>query len=370
MPEEFTLSDKNLIAGLIAVAIAVWLFSGELGGPALVAQEAGGQASAGRESAEAPLVRGVESQADERRLYLEVRAQTRANRIVQVRSEVQGRVEAVPGEKGTRVEAGDLLCRIAVDTREADLAQARADLKSAELEYQGIQDLKSRGLQSEINVARAEASLAAARARVKQTELSLEKTRIVAPFDGIVDQQPVEVGDYLSVGQPCVTLMEVEPLLVTGQVAERNIGKVALGNEVSISLITGAEMTGTVTFIGRAPESTTRTYPVEVTVPQPGDNVRAGLSADMRLPIGSELAHRISPASLVLNDDGTIGVRIVDANDTVRFKPVQVVSEGPEGVWVKGLPERVRLITVGQEEVFHGQVVRVDLTPLTSVVSN
>ncbi|MDZ7684599.1 MAG: hypothetical protein U5O39_06000 [Gammaproteobacteria bacterium] len=71
----------------------------------------------------------------------------------------------------------------------------------------------------------------------------------------------------------------------------------------------------------------------------------------MRVPIGREPAHLISPASMVLNDEGVMGVRIVDDNDTVRFKPIKVVSESPDGVWVSGLPERVRLITVGQEEV-------------------
>ncbi|MDZ7684601.1 MAG: hypothetical protein U5O39_06010 [Gammaproteobacteria bacterium] len=189
------MSDKRLLAGLMAISIAIWLISGEFGGSAVVAQE--GNEATDSAAKEVPLVRGVESLADEKRTYLRVRAQTRANRTVEVRSEVQGRVEAIPGEKGTRVEADDLLCEIAVDTREADLSEARADLKSAQLEYAGLQDLKKRGLQSDINVAKAEAALERARARVKRAELALEKTRIVAPFGGVVDQQPVELGDYL-----------------------------------------------------------------------------------------------------------------------------------------------------------------------------
>jgi multidrug efflux system membrane fusion protein len=72
----------------------------------------------------------------------------------------------------------------------------------------------------------------------------------------------------------------------------------------------------------------------------------------------------------VLNDAGTIGVRIVDAENKVRFMPVRIVSEGTGGVWVNGLPERVWLITVGQEEVFDGQVVRLDLSPLAAIVSS
>ena len=135
-----------------------------------------------------------------------------------------------------------------------------------------------------------------------------------------------------------------------------------------MELITGESLQGKVSFIGRAPDDATRTYPVEVTVPSPGSGLRAGLSAEMRVPVGRELAHLISPASLVLSDDGIVGVRIVDAADTVRFRAVDIVSESPDGVWVKGLPNRVKLITIGQEDVFEGQVVRIDLTPLTAVV--
>lgn len=360
------MSNKNLIAVLIAVAMGFWLLSGELGSSGLGAQE--------RENTtptnQIPLVRGVESTARPRTEYLEVRAQTRANRVVQVRAEVSGRVEAIPAIKGTRVKAGDLLCKIAVDTRETDLDQARADLKSAQLEYSGLLDMQRRGLQSEINVAKARAALEASRARAKRAELALKKTHIVAPFDSIVDTQPVEVGDFLSTGQVCVTLMEIKPMLVVGQVAEKAIGQIKLGDQVEVSLITGDTMTGKVSFIGRAPDATTRTYPIEVTVPDPGENIRAGLTAQMKVPVGQKSAHLISPASMVLNDAGVIGVRIVDDSDIVHFKPVKVVSEGPNGVWVDGLPEHVRLITVGQEDVFDGQKVKLDLSPLQSVVSS
>ncbi len=360
------MSDKSLIASLIAIGIAAWLLSGSFGGSTVGAAE-GGPAAV---SNELPLVRGVESVADTRGLFLEVRAQTRANRVVSIRSEVAGRVEALPGIKGSVVNQGDLLCRIAVDTRQADLDEARAELKSAQLEYDGVLDLQRRGLQSDINVARASAALEGAKARASRAALALQKTQIVAPFSGIVDEQPVEIGDYLGAGQVCVVLMEVDPMLVVGQVAEKNIASVNLGDQVDVELLTGAHLAGEVTFIGRAPDMTTRTYPVEVTVAQPGSALRAGLTAVMKLPLGKELAHLISPASLVLNDAGQVGVRIVDSADTVRFMPVKIVSEGTAGVWINGLPDRVRLITVGQEDVFDGEVVRIDLSPLSAVVSS
>lgn len=358
------MSNKNIIAFFIAVAMGIWLFSGELESNIAIADEASDAIQG--DGTELAYIRAVRSEADLRELYLEVSGQTQANRIVQVKSEVTGRVEAIPGLKGTRVEAGDLLCKIAVDTRQSDLDQAKADLKSAQLEYDGMVDLKTRGLQSEILLARAAADLEGSRANAKRAELALVKTMIVAPFNGVVETQAVEVGDFLNVGQNCVTLMEIDPVLVVGQVAEKSINAVSLGGKVEITLITGESLVGSVSFIAQSPDLATRTYPVEVTVANPNNSIRAGLTAQMSVPVGQEAAHKISPASLVLNDAGTVGVKIVDDANVVHFKAVKILSETPEGIWVHGLPGRINLITVGHEEVFEGQLVKIDMSPLGS----
>jgi membrane fusion protein, multidrug efflux system len=362
-------SNRSLIALFFALGMAVWLFSGDLARNKVTADEDSIVENKVSET-EVQLVRGIRSTATSQDLFLDVRGQTNANRIVQVKSEVSGIIEEVPGEKGKRVKAGDLLCQIAIDSRRSDLAEALANLKSTQLEYDGIRDLNQRGLQSEIILAKAKATLEQSRAKAKRAELALQKTRIVAPFDGIVEKQPVEAGHFLSPGATCVTLIEIDPILVTGQVAERNIAGIHLGDEVEVNLITGETYTAAVSFIGRSPDTNTRTYPIEVTIENPAASIRAGLTSTMRVPVGMEIAHLISPASLVLDDGGVVGVRIVDGENIVHFKSVKIVSEDADGIWVTGLPEVINLITVGQEEVFEGQVVKIDLTPLISIVES
>ncbi|MFT7685943.1 MAG: multidrug efflux system membrane fusion protein [Candidatus Azotimanducaceae bacterium] len=366
MPEGDVLSNKNLIAVFIAFVMAVWLFSGELTSNIAIADEA----SSSSDVAEITHVRARESAAELRQLNLSVSGQTKANRIVAVKAEISGRIVEIPGLRGTHVKAGDLLCKIAVDSRLTDFNQARAELKSAKLEFDGIEDLNKRGLQSDINVAKAEAALAASRASAKRAELSLSKTNLVAPFDGVVESQSVEIGDYLNVGQQCVSLLEIDPILVVGQVAEKSIGHIVQGGLVDVKLITGEAFQGLVSFIARAPNTVTRTYTVEVTVKDPGEHIRAGLTAEMFVPMGKQSAHLISSASLVLDDDGVMGVRIVDANNIVHFKKVSILSEDVRGVWVDGLPNNVNIITVGHEEVFKGQTVKIDLSPLGSFVAS
>lgn len=358
--------NKGVIAGSIALVMVGWVLSGELVPNIVIADE--GDRAAKKERVRT--VRGMESVAEQRQQVLAVRGQTQVNRMVRVKSEVSGRIETLPAVKGHQVKAGDLLCQIAVDTRQSELNEARALLTSAKLEYDGVLDLKRRGLQSEINVARANASLETAKARAQQAELTLQKTRILAPFDGVIDTQPVEVGDYLKVGDVCVGLMEIDPMLVVGQISEKSIGLAALGDKVSGMLITGQNFIGEVSFIGRAPDAATRTFPIEVTVRGAGPGMRSGMTAEMQVPIGIDAAHLISPASLVLNDIGNVGVRIVDNASVVRFYEVKIISEEADGVWVTGLPPQIRIITVGQEEVFDGQTVNVDLTPLAAIANS
>jgi len=346
----------------------LWLLSGDLTSTALTAAESPAAANAADQAA--PTVRGIRSVASQKTTELSVRGVTQANRVVSVKAEIAGKIESLPAVKGTRVEKGDVLCKIAVDTREIELNEAKAQLTTAQLEYNGIVDLGKSGLQSDINIAQAKATLETSRAAVRRAELNLQKTTITAPFAGIVNAQPVEEGDFMSAGTTCVTLVEIDPLLVTGQVAERNIGAVNLGDEVEISLITGESLTGMLSFIATSPDPSTRAYPVEVTVSNPDSSIRAGLTSTLKVPLARQLAHLVSPGYFVLSDEGSIGLRTVDSSDHVRFVPINIIAESVAGVWVTGLPQTALIITVGQEEVFNGQLVKLDLTPLTSIVSN
>lgn len=357
------MSNKHLFVVIIVVAMVLWVLSGSLRDT----ETSLDNTDTAREE-RALLVRGERSLAQNTTLYLDVRGQTQANRTVQVKAEISGKIVELPGEKGKWVKAGEPLCKIAIDARQNEYEEAKAQVRSAQLEYDGVANLKSKGLQSEVLLAKAEAVLEQSKTRARQTELALQKTSIVAPFNAVVQHQPVEIGDFLSPGSTCVSVIEIDPILVVGQVAEKNISSIYLDDTVEIELITGESYEGKITYIGNAPDATTRTFPVEVTVSNPGGSIRAGITTNMRVPIGREWVHRMSPASLVLDDLGKVGIKIVDTDNRVRFVEVDIVNESPDGVLVKGLEEDITYITVGQEETYDGQLVELDLTPLTNDV--
>jgi multidrug efflux system membrane fusion protein len=104
-------------------------------------------------------------------------------------------------------------------------------------------------------------------------------------------------------------------------------------------------------------DPSTRTFKVELAVPNPDNTIRAGLTSDIHLYADVVQVHTLSAGLLSLADDGTIGVKIVDNTDAVRFYPVEIAGSSPEGTHVTGLPNSIRLITVGQGFVTAGQKV-------------
>lgn len=305
-------------------------------------------------------VRARRVQADTFTQSVSVRGRTQAVRHVDVRAETAGRVVATPVARGARVEAGDVLCEIAVDNREADLLEALSRREQARLEYEGGQDLQRRNLQSQISVAQLKAAYDAASAAVSRAELALARTRVTAPFAGIMESRAVEVGDYMDMGGQCATLLDDQPMLLVALVPEQDVGKLRPGSEVTGTLVTGERVQGKLTYISRVADNISRSYRIEVEL-QPGTAIRQGISTEVLITANDTRAHLVPPSSLTMDDEGMVGVKTLDRDNRVEFHRVRIVGESTRldspGFWVSGLPEEVTLITLGQELVFPGQQV-------------
>jgi multidrug efflux system membrane fusion protein len=113
----------------------------------------------------------------------------------------------------------------------------------------------------------------------------------------------------------------------------------------------------------------TRTFAVELEVPNPDGTLPAGVTAEIQITGGTAMAHKISPSLLSLETDGTIGVKTLDDQDQVVFHPVEIARSQTDGIWVTGLPETARIITVGQGYVLAGQMVEPSDTRATTTVA-
>ena len=350
---------KLLLAGIVLVAALAWLLSGILGDdqPDDRSSLAAQRDVAGLQ--ENMVVRVRTSRASQQSRTMTLRGRTRTRHAVTVRAETAGRVDNRPVDIGAQVFSGDVLCQVEINDRELRVREAGDAVDLATLEYEGMKTLREQGLQQEIAVARAKAQLSSARRQLLASELELSKTAVVAPFSGFVEETHAEVGDYLQMGSPCATILDLDPIYVEAAVTEQQYPQLRLGSEVGIRMPTGSTAVGSLTFVGKQSADETRTYPIEVTVPNPEFSISSGLSAELEVSLNAQLAHKVGMSYVVLDSSGEMGVRAVDDRQRVLFYEIDVVREDPDGLWVSGLPEEVTLITVGQEFVSAGQRVQI-----------
>jgi len=346
------IQSSIVLAIAIGAIIVFWMASGSIGG-----RHQGGDA--GHEAAEdtTPVasVRVTTVTAQQRDASLTIRGQTQALRKVTLRAETQGTIAEVPIERGMHVNEGDVICQLAVNDREARLAQAQALLAQREAEYTAAQELGERGYRSDIQRAAALADRDLARATLEAAQAEFDRTRIRAPFDGILDERDVNVGDYMSPGAPCGVVVDQDPFLIVGQVSERDVGKLTVGAPGVGRLIDGTTVEGHIRFIGTVADPATRTFRVELEVSNEDGMLRDGVTSDIVVPVRSVEAHHISSSIISLADTGEVGVKTIDDDNIVHFMPVEIVEDTGDGFWVRGLPHTARVIVVGQEFVIEGE---------------
>lgn len=346
-------------ASVVAIAIVLWIGSGFLRdeSPALPQSVALKNLALQAQNEDRPLtsVRVSTSYASDQDRSIRVRGQTQPERSVEVQAQISGLVQARPANRGDRVRTGDLLCEITVEDRNANLKEAAAVLSQAELEYQGVMKLVDKGLQSDAGIAAAEARVAAAQAVVQRRLLEKSKLKIKAPFSGVIEEVHMEIGQFVTPGSVCATLVDLDPMLLVGEVSEHQIAGLKPKLPVTARLSDGRSILGEVRFVSQLANRGTRTYSLEAELPNIDGSIKGGLTAAIDIVTGSNKAHRISAALLVLDDEGNTGVRTVSEAGVVVFYQVDLISESSDGVWVAGLPEVVDLIVVGQQTVVAGE---------------
>ena len=349
-------STSVLMACGLALAVVGWMATG-LGGTGAADGASTAVAQADSASARAPRVAVARSQARTITREIVVSARTEPNRVVELRAETDGRVIRLGAERGATVAAGETLVGLDVRDREARRDEARALIEYAELQLDAARKLKRDQFVSDTQMAELISRVAAARSALSSVELEIENTRIAAPFDAVVQDRYVELGDYVSAGDEVAVLVDTDPLLVVGDVAERHVQSLAVGKR-GTALIRGASpVEGTVRYLAPVADEGTRTFRIELAIPNEGGALRGGLSAELKLAAGDVTVHAISSALLALDDDGTVGIKAVDATNRVRFYPVEIVSSAADSLLVAGLPHELDLITVGQGYVRPGDLV-------------
>jgi len=306
-------------------------------------------------------------------------------------SEAQARV---PAADATLVQA-----RASIAETEARVAEARALLTEAEINQAAAAQLSEGGFASESRVANAQAALQSARAGLLSAEAAVQGTAatiigaeagvegavaavegaraaiqsaqaaialvqrdigrlsITAPFAGLLETDTAELGTLLQTGNACATVIQLDPVKLVGFASESDVARIQTGAQAGGRLTSGVEVLGQVTFVSRSADEQTRTFRVEITVPNSDTTIRDGETATIMIQTAGRSAHLIPQSALTLDNDGRLGIRSVTPDNIVQFLPVNYLRDTVDGVWLTDMPSQVDIIVVGQEFVTDGVTV-------------
>ena len=378
--KKFRVNPSLLIAIGLALSISFWLYSGQdhaktsatasqnltashspratvKAGDTVEAVQSKALEQDGPTQEKLTQVRVVNSTAQNHNAYLEVSGETAFNRKVMVKSNIVGRVEELNFEKGALVREKDLIARLDLRDRTAQIRHWEALVALRKLQNDAAQKLQKKGFQSKIRMAESLSNLEAAKSGLLSAKIALGHTRISAPFAGVIHQNFVEIGDYVSAASPIIEIVDLDPLVIGADITEKNINRIKIGGKIDVTLLNGKQFSATIQRISPVAKVQTRTFRIEAEAKNPDQSTRAGLTANLTIPLETKRAHYISKSMLTLDSEGQIGLKIVDDTNHVQFRAIEIIQDTTDGMWVVGLEDRARIIIVGQEFVAHGQQV-------------
>lgn len=353
------LNRSIILAVLIAVFAVGWIASGQFGTAPANGAVGAGTAPAGEATVGPATVRIRDIVAEPYTTAVSVAGKTAASRAIEVKTQILGRVMEIGGTEGAPVAKGHALVRLDPEDRAAKREMAKARVAQREAEFNAADKLAAKGFQAETQRAAAFANLQQAKADLAAIEEEIRRLTIAAPFDAVLKERHVELGDVLQSGDPVASLVDLDPILVTAEIAERDRIKLEAGQSGIARLLDGTELKGSLRYVSPEAAADTRTFRIEVEIPNPGNAVDAGVTAGLVLPLRPIEAHRLSAGILTLGENGRLGVKTVGADDRVSFHAVTILDSDADHVYVVGLPAKARVITVGQELVTAGETVRV-----------
>ncbi len=344
------------VAGGLVIAIVAWMGSGMV-----APQEDASTQVQAEPAARIISVAVAPSTAQTVTQYFVAEGQAMPDRTSAMRAEATGQIKEVLVNKGDTVESGQVIARFDIVQNEADLNRAQEERARAKREFDNSETLVDRGVATNDRLSQARAALASAEAAVTAAQKSFENSEITAAFAGRIEALDLNAGEFVAAGTEVGQIVDNTPLTVTIQVPQQSLRDIEAGQTATVTFITGEELEGTVGFVGSSADAATRTFLAEITVENADGAVPAGVSAEIRIPIGEATAHFLSPAILSLGTDGTLGIKTVDADKKVVFAPIEIERAQTDGIWVSGLGDSVDIITIGQGYVNNGQIVN----PLT-----
>ncbi|MDO9411796.1 MAG: efflux RND transporter periplasmic adaptor subunit [Pseudolabrys sp.] len=350
-------ASRIAAVGIVVVAVA-WIASGHFiphEGPE------GEAAVRANEKKDAPLFKVAVGPAkvEQHSPTLTLSGRTEADKKVVVAARTGGMLNELRIKRGQQVKQGEVLAVLSDDARLAQVAQAEAIVDQRKAELEAKRTLIASGALPKLDLVNLESMYKMAEASLGTARAELERSIVRAPWDGVITEVPAEVGlaAFSMAGKEIATLVALDPMLAIVEVSERKLAGVKVGETAEVRLVTSQTVKGRVRYVSKSASATTRTYRVEVEMPNADRSIPDGITAEVIISLKPEPATKVARSALTISSTGDIGVRIVDGEDKVQFVPVRIIEDQQDMMWLSGVKDGARIILRGQDFVREGQKV-------------
>ena len=290
---------------------------------------------------------------------------------VTVSADLPGVIDRISFESGRSVQQGEVLVQLDTRQERAQLAAVQAQRDLARVDFGRMQGLLDERVVSRAEYDRATADQQQTEARVDEIRATIERKTIRAPFSGILGLRQVNLGQYLSAGDPVVSLQSLHPIYVNFGVPQQSISRIGTGRQVRISGgdLASVEFHGRVTAIDSIADAATRNVQVQATLANPEGKLRPGMFVQTEVVLGANRPVIPLPASAISYapyGDSVFVVTDLKGQDGQTYRGVRqqfVKLEGARGdqvAVVSGVNPGDEVVTSGVFKLRNGAAVQVN----------
>jgi RND family efflux transporter MFP subunit len=301
--------------------------------------------------------------------FLELQGNVQTKQNILVYPEMPGIIEEILVKEGQQVKKGDVLARIKDGGLSQQLAQLETQAALSKTVYERQERLWKQKIGSEMQYLQSKAQYEAHEKAVEQMKSQIEKTTILAPFDGTIDNVIKEPGTVVAPGQgsEVFRIVNLNNMYIATDVPERYVASITKGKKVKVNFpVLGENLTSNINQVGSFINPSNRSFRIEVPVPNKDGNVKPNLTAKIQINDYTNKAAILIPQSIISeNANGEQFVYVIgkkNANNEAVAKRVIIKTGKTQGDVIEvleNLPVGTEIILEGARSVNNGQTVKV-----------
>ena len=263
-------------------------------------------------------VKSITSLATEINRTVNISSTSEAYRKIEIQSEVTSKIEKVLKTKGSLVKDNEVIVKLE--------------------EYDSYEKLFNNGL-------------------ISRNEFN--KIALLTPFEGILlDGHKIE-GELITPGSVVYEIIDLSKIKIIGYVNENEINGITTDNTVEVKIL-NKNVRGVIDYISPIADYNTKTFEIIVIFDNSDLQVRDGISAELIIYKDKIKVHKISPSVLSLGENGDIGIKVLNKDNEVIFKEIEIIEDTSDYMLISGLDDQENIITIGQQYVSSGDKVETE----------